>query len=46
MAMAAENLSAFKTPDTAANKIIARDVSVFYGESQALKGCRTRYRPQ
>jgi phosphate transport system ATP-binding protein len=37
MAMAAENL-AVRTPDTANIKLIARDVSVYYGEARALKG--------
>lgn len=36
MAMAAENLTV-QDQDTASPKIIARDVSVYYGEAQALK---------
>ncbi len=35
MAMAAENLM-LEDPKTAVNKIIARDVSVYYGDAQAL----------
>ncbi|WP_218940195.1 phosphate ABC transporter ATP-binding protein PstB [Denitrobaculum tricleocarpae] len=36
MAMAAENLM-MRNPETSDHKMIARDVSVYYGEAQALK---------
>lgn len=35
--MAAENMTV-QGQDTVSHKIIARDVSVYYGEAQALKG--------